>query len=252
MQLSKGAEAGKLVPDEREVYQAMLPLDGARVLELGCGKAVHTRAIAESGRVAEIVACEVDEIQQRANMAGPALPRVTFRLGGAEVIDEPDASFDIVLMFKSLHHIPGESLDQALGEIHRVLRPGGLVYLSEPVFAGAFNEILRLFHDEEGVRRDAFEAMRRSIESGRFELVEERFFRVPVRFADFAEFDVAVLQVTHTRHELSPDLRQAVRERFEAHWGPDGACFSQPLRVDLLRRPADGADRVTERGPGAV
>ncbi|HYW04696.1 MAG TPA: methyltransferase domain-containing protein [Gammaproteobacteria bacterium] len=237
MQLSNGPEAGELVPDEREIYEAMLPLDGARVLELGCGTAVHTRAIAESGRPAEIVACEVDEIQQRANMAGPPLRGVSFRFGGAEAIDEPDASFDIVLMFKSLHHVPGESLERALDEIHRVLRPGGLLYVSEPVFAGTFNEILRLFHDEEAVRRNAFEGLRRSVEAGRFELVEERFLRVPVRFADFAQFDAAVLQVTHTRHELSPELRRTVRERFEAHLGSEGACFSQPLRVDLLRRP---------------
>ena len=34
----------------------------------------------------------------------------------------------------------------------RVLRPCGLVYISEPIYAGNFNDILRLFHDEQAVR----------------------------------------------------------------------------------------------------
>lgn len=235
MELSHGPQGGELVEGERAVYEAMLPLDGARVLELGCGKAAHTRALAEAGRVEAVVAYEVDEIQQRANLQKP-LPRTTFSFGGAEAIDEPDQSFDIALMFKSLHHVPVERMDDALREIHRVLRPGGLAYVSEPVFAGAYNEIMRLFHDEQFVREEAFQAVKRSVDKDLFALETERFIRVPIRFADFADFDERVLHVTHTRHDLSADLREQVRERFEAHLTPGGVNFEQPIRIDLLRR----------------
>ncbi len=240
MRLSEGGDGGEQIEDERIVYEALLPMDGARVLELGCGRAAHTRAIAETGRTRAIVACEVDAVQHAANLASPAPPGVTFRFGGAENIDAEDASFDLVLMFKSLHHVPLEGLDRALGEIRRVLRPGGLAYISEPVYEGAFNEIVRLFHDEAEVRRAAFEGLCRSVERGDFTLVGERFFRVPVRFRDFAEFDRLILQATHTQHRLSPATRARVRSRFAQHAGADGACFWQPLRVDLLRRPEPG------------
>jgi 2-methylisocitrate lyase-like PEP mutase family enzyme len=66
-------------------------------------------------------------------------------------------------MFKSLHHVPVPLMDQALAEIRRVLKPGGLAYISEPVFAGEFNEVLRLFHDESIVRREAFSAIERAV-----------------------------------------------------------------------------------------
>jgi hypothetical protein len=44
----------ELVCDEYAVIVAELPLAGAQVLELGCGKAEKTRTIAQSGKVASI------------------------------------------------------------------------------------------------------------------------------------------------------------------------------------------------------
>ena len=115
-----------------------------------------TRAIAQWGQVASITALEVDEIQHAENLQIGDLPNVSFSVGGAEAIPAADASVDIVLMFKSLHHVPMNKVDQALAaEIRRVLKPGGLAYLSEPVYSGAYNEVLRLFHEEKRVREAA-------------------------------------------------------------------------------------------------
>lgn len=222
---------------EREIYESLLPLDGARILELGCGKAEHTRAIAQGGKVASITALEVDEIQHAVNMQITDLPHVTFMLGGAESIPAADGHFDIVMMFKSLHHVPIDLMDQALAEIRRVLKPGGLAYISEPVYAGEFNEILRLFHDEKRVREAAFAALERAVTDGLFELAAEKFFATPSHFDDFGQFEHRILNVTHTQHSLSPELYQTVREKFMGHATTQGADFFTPIRVDLLRKP---------------
>lgn len=227
-----------IVCDESEIYRALLPLDGATILELGCGRAEKTRAIATNTEVASITALEVDEAQQAINRQTNIFANVFFRLGGAEAIPCEDASFDIVLMFRSLHHVAAEKMDLALAEIHRVLKPGGLAYISEPVFAGDFNEILRLFHNEEQVREQAFAAIRRAVEGGRFTLEAEKFFHAPSHFDDFAHFEQRILNVTHTRHELAPALYDQVRGRFMGHMTPSGADFRTPVRVDLLRAKA--------------
>lgn len=224
--------------EEYCVYTELLPLDDAQIIELGCGAALHTRAIAETGRPAHILACEVDRVQHQKNLAITDLPGVTFAHGGAESIPADTGSADIVMMFKSLHHVPVESMDTALREIARVLRPGGLAYISEPVYAGDFNEILRLFHDEREVREAAFAALCRAVDDGILELVEQRFFNTRNAFADFAEFEARVLNVTHTEHALSPELYERVRRTFMRYAGPEGANFVMPIRVDLLRRPA--------------
>lgn len=220
---------------ERELIER-LPLAAARALELGCGTARQTRMLMGSGKFASIVALEVDRVQHALNLALDDLPSVCFGLGGAEAIPAPDASFDAVFLFKSLHHVPLALLDKAFAEIARVLAPGGLVYISEPVFGGDYNEILRLFHDEERVREAAFDATRKAVESGRLALVSQTFFRAAVRYRSFAEFEQKVINVTHTEHRLDCALRKQVRASFESYRGSGGAEFAAPFRVDLLRR----------------
>lgn len=227
--------SGDRLGNEFVIVKSLLPLSGAHVLELGCGKAEITRAIAQGGQVASITALEVDEIQHAENLQIGDLPNVSFSVGGAEAIPAADASVDIVLMFKSLHHVPMDKVDQALGEIRRVLKPGGFAYLSEPIYAGAYNEVVRLFHDEKTVREAAFAAIQRAVHAGTLELVSQTFFRAPLHFDDFEQFEKQVLKVTHTQHRLSPEVYEAVRVAFMRHMTPQGADFQQPIRVDLLR-----------------
>lgn len=224
------------VCDELQVIAELLPLDGARLLELGCGAAEKTRQIVEHSDVSQIVGAEVDQVQHQKNLRLEDLPRVSFKSYGAEAVDEPDNSFDCVLMFKSLHHVPVPMMDTALAEIARVLKPGGLAYISEPVFAGEFNEIIRLFHDESLVRREAFEAVQRAVVGDVLELVEERFFSNRIKLQSFSQFEQGILNVTHTDHNVTPELLEQVRRKFESYRGPDGYVFEIPNRVDLLRK----------------
>jgi SAM-dependent methyltransferase len=226
------------VSREIELAAALLPLDRARVVELGCGRAEFTRALALRFPASRITALEVDAIQHAKNLASERPGNVAFAEGGADAIPLPDACADVVLMLKSLHHVPVERMEAALAEIVRVLAPGGLAYFSEPIYAGEFNAIMSLFHDERAVREAAFAALVRAVASGRFELAAERFWRAKRRFEGFAEFDERLIRATHTEHRLSPAVYAAVRERFLRHLAPDGsATFEQPMRVDVLRRP---------------
>jgi len=221
---------------EREIWSELLDLDGKRIIELGCGRAELTRLIATEGANRTMVALEVDEIQHALHQKIDDLPNVEFRMAGAEAIPYPDNSFDVAFMFKSLHHVPLELMDQSFAEIHRVLKPGGYAYISEPIFAGDFNNILKMFHNEEKVRLAAFEATKRAVDSGLFTLACETFFNSPMRFDDFADFEAKIIGATHTHHSLSPELHAAVKAKFESHITPDGANFLMPIRVDLLRK----------------
>lgn len=223
--------------DELEIIRQRLPVQGARVLELGCGGAWMTRRIAEQFHPAELIATEVDRIQHARNLQIDDLPGVRFLYGGAQSIDLPDESMDLVLMLKSLHHVPLDLMGRGLREIHRVLRPGGLAYISEPVYHGEFNDIMRLFHDEKRVRAVAFEKVRDAVQSGLFELVEQIFFNAPGHFRDFQDFERRMIKVTHTAHHIDQALLRRIKESFERHMTDQGADFLKPSRVDLLRRP---------------
>lgn len=226
----------RLVTDELELLQSLVDLpQHPRIIELGCGAAHLSRRLVERFPSCSVTGLEVDERQHAKNVLKPQ-ERLTFLQAGAQAIPFGDGMFDLALMLKSLHHVPMGLLDQALAEVHRVLRPQGLLYVSEPVFAGALNEVMRLFHDEEIVRAAALRAVQAAVASGTWEQVAELHFETPVHYRDFAEFEQRMISVTFVEHKLDPATLAAVRERFEPHMTPDGARFTRPMRINLLRR----------------
>lgn len=224
------------ITDELELLAERVDLPAhPRIIELGCGAAHLSRKLLQRYPASTVTGLEVDERQMAKNRERPQ-ERLSFVNAGAQAIPFADGSFDLALMLKSLHHVPLDLLDQALTEVHRVLRPQGLLYVSEPVFAGALNEVMRLFHDEEVVRAAALAALQRAVASGAWEQVDEIFFETPVHYRDFAEFEQRMIGVTFVTHRLDAATLAAVRARFEPHMTADGAHFVRPMRINLLRR----------------
>jgi ubiquinone/menaquinone biosynthesis C-methylase UbiE len=228
-----------IISSDQEQIAAHVPFhSGQRVLELGCGSATTTRVLAEAHPEVEIIATDVDRTQLEKNLQIDDLPNVSFRYGSAQEIDLPDASMDVVLMLKSLHHVPQEYLPQCLAEVRRVLVPGGLAWISEPVHAGPFSEILRIFHDEEVPRQAAFDAVRDAVATGMFQLVRQIFFDEINRYRNFEEFEDDVIGVSHMHFDLEPEVLDRVRQAFAARADTRGAVsLRAPQRVDLLRCP---------------
>jgi SAM-dependent methyltransferase len=111
---------------------ATMPQPGERVLELACGPGGPGFAAAplvgpDGDVVVSDVAAEMTSIAAvRARILG--LDRVRTRDLDLEQIDEPDASFDVVLCREGLMLVADPA--RATAEIHRVLRPGGRVALT--------------------------------------------------------------------------------------------------------------------------
>ena len=224
------------ISEELDLLQSLVDLEQhPRIIELGCGAAELSRKLLARRPGCEITALEVDERQNVKNRLDP-MQRLQFVPAGAQSIPFPAQAFDLALMLKSLHHVPLDQMAQALSEVHRVLRPGGLLYVSEPIFAGALNEVMRLFHDEEQVRAAAQCAVQAAVLSGAWEQVSETLFEVPVHYRDFTEFERRMIDVTYVTHRLDATTLQAVRARFEPHMSADGALFARPMRVNLLRK----------------
>lgn len=89
------------------------------VLDLAAGTGKLTRPLAASG--ARVIA-----VEPVAEMRAALPPAVEALDGTAESIPLEDASVDLVTVAQAFHWFDG---DAALGEIHRVLRPGGRLAL---------------------------------------------------------------------------------------------------------------------------
>ncbi|GAA2409358.1 27-O-demethylrifamycin SV methyltransferase [Streptomyces glaucosporus] len=105
---------------------------GERVLDAGCGPG-ETALFLARHHGAEVTGVTVSDVEleaarNRARSTG--LERlVDFRYGDYMDLPFPDGSFDAVLALESLQNAP--DLGRALGELHRVLRPGGRVAFSD-------------------------------------------------------------------------------------------------------------------------
>lgn len=223
------------IDDELDLLAALVPLADQRIVELGCGAAALARRLLLRCPGCKVTGIEVDARQLAKNLAAPQ-DGLVFVAGVAESIPFSDGAFDLALMLKSLHHVPPQAMARALGETARVLRPGGHLYVSEPVYAGAFNDVMRHFNDEGEVRAAAQAAIDAALETGQWEQAAERRIAMPVSFDDFADFERRMMRPTFADHHIDDAKLAQVRAAFEPHLRDGAARFDRPMQVRLLRR----------------
>ena len=97
------------------------------VLEIGCGAGVDGSLFAASGaRYTGVDLTSLAILASRRYFEMLGMSGV-FQVENAEQLGFRDSSFDVVYSYGVLHHTPNPA--KAVHEIHRVLRPGGKVYL---------------------------------------------------------------------------------------------------------------------------
>jgi SAM-dependent methyltransferase len=119
--------AGKLRSARRAKMLSNHLGPGMSVLELGCGTGYFTRELARSG--ADIIAVDVSPELLEMARADCSAKNVRYEIQNACALSYPDAAFDSVVGSSVLHHL---EIKEAVREIHRVLKPRGTIYFTEP------------------------------------------------------------------------------------------------------------------------
>jgi ubiquinone/menaquinone biosynthesis C-methylase UbiE len=99
---------------------------GSSVLDLGCGSG--DPADIEIARQHRVIGVDISQAQ--IDLARQNVPAGSFIHGDAGSVEFPAASFDAVVSFYTLEHIPREEHETILRRVHGWLRPGGYFLLS--------------------------------------------------------------------------------------------------------------------------
>ena len=222
-----------------EIAGELLELEDKTALDVGCGEGRFTRILA--ARAARVTGIDIDQDsldRAKAKAAGDGA-RVTWRNARAEDMPFDDASLDVVVFSNSLHHVDPDLMDSAIGEAGRVLKPGGALYVMEPVAAGGYFEATRMVNDERKVRERAKAAIFGAASKG-FTAVREVTFHSKRAFESFDEYADEQSRRSEKRRKIIEADRAGIRDSFLAAAREDGGklWFDQIFRVNLLRKTA--------------
>jgi SAM-dependent methyltransferase len=221
---------------------------GGRVLDVACGTGVLSKALAEAG--ASVIGVDASEGYLEGARRRPH-PNIAYEVGDIRHMRFDDGSFDAAVSTLALDVLP--EIEQVVGEMKRVTRPGGVVASAVHQFFGGMPAFDLVIHT--GAVLDASFTRLRSMRAGRqlfWPNGQAELWRkmgltdvteVPVvvdceypSFADYwATFTGGPGSVTGPLMALSDDVRSAIERHARAGYSvglPDGPrSFPMIVRV---------------------
>lgn len=155
-----------------------------RILDLACGTATLTIAVKRAYPQAEVIGFDGDPaiLNQAKAKTRRVGVNIRFDQGLSYELPYPDEYFDRVLSSLFFHHLTRENKLRTLGEVCRVLRPGGEVHVadwgaSHNQLMGAASYLIRLLDGAE-TTADSFKGLLPEFlkESGLVDVEETRHF----------------------------------------------------------------------------
>lgn len=217
-----------------DVLRQRLALRGAKAADVGCGDGSLSRVMARAG--ARVVGIDPGPQQLARAAAAEAAGDEVYVCALGEALPLRDSCLDAVVYFNALHHVPVAVQGAALKEAARVLSPGGLIYVQEPLAEGSYFEIMRPIEDETEVRARAYDALKGAGDGLSEE--EEFVYRAPFKVKSVEAFLKGLVAVDPARRDAVAGREESLREAFlaAAEQRDDGFWFEIPSRLNLLRR----------------
>ncbi len=216
-----------------EALERLVPLNGRRVVHVGCGDGALSLALAKRG--ATVLGVEADTEQARVNRASGAAGRLTFVEGFAQNLPQNDGTVDCVVMADFLSRVEAYDMDDCLTEACRVLKEiDGLLYVSDYDTSGSYDDMVRMFYDQSAERAWALDALLR-MPQDIFATAREIHYGLKRQFGDFDAFAGKFMAAGDSDIIVENMNSEYVRALFEQGRKGNVFEFEQARRVNLYR-----------------
>ncbi|PLS14749.1 SAM-dependent methyltransferase [Bacillus sp. M6-12] len=121
---SRGADVSWI-----NMLNSICDITGKKVLDIGCGGGIYSRALAEMGASFVTGLDFSEQLLSSAKENSRQYSNIHFQLGNALDTGLESEKFDVVLERAVVHHI--KDLDTCFNEIYRVLKPNGVCLIQD-------------------------------------------------------------------------------------------------------------------------
>lgn len=131
------SHAGRVLTDPHEempqIVERLLEREASTILDLGSGNGRHVVYLAERGFQVYGLEYSPHAVEVNRQWLQEKGLHATLQIGDMTmVLPYEDEFFDAVISIQVIHHTQRENIDRLILEIERVLRPGGLLFVTVP------------------------------------------------------------------------------------------------------------------------
>jgi ubiquinone/menaquinone biosynthesis C-methylase UbiE len=216
------------------IVRSLVPsLRDLKLLDIGSGDGSLAKIAVEGGATVT----GIDPNPEAVLKAKAQVPGARFDIGTAEKLPYGTASFDMVVIVNTLHHVPIPAMDLALTEASRVLDARGFLVVIEPSASGNFFEALRLVEDETDVRLAAQQSLKNVVAAGKLREIQSINYVRRESFDSAERFLERIIAVDPAREVAAQSqLKEVIHAINKAAVKlPTGQlAFDQPIKADFL------------------
>jgi ubiquinone/menaquinone biosynthesis C-methylase UbiE len=198
---------------------------GLRWLDVGCGTGAFTELVLEQSGPREVSAVDPAQDQLAYARTKPVAKRVDFRLSEAQKLPFADREFDVAAMALVITFISDPT--QAVAEMKRVVKPGGMVgtYAWDFLGKGNTQQPLREAVEAMGIQvlpmpghvHSRLESLRAIFAGAGLDAVSVRPIEIEISYANFDEYWTAQTGFANTVVQHMRKMTNAQIEELKAH-----------------------------------